>query len=140
MAVYSSSINFVSAKGEVKAGNSIICSKGPSGNNAVCEVTNGSDIRTYVCKYDVAAEKWSCEKWVGKTGSGSPNGMTGSETLGKMTDSQIPLGLKSALDSAVKAQSGGPVTGQGSTVSPTPPQCPNTGPIPPDCTMKPPLK
>lgn len=68
-----------------------------------------------------------------------------------MTGSQIPLGLKSALDSAIKNQNGGLVVGQGSTQesnssemkvgnSPNPPQCPNTGPIPPDCTMKPPLK
>jgi hypothetical protein len=77
--------------------------------------------------------------------------MPGSETLNKMTDSQIPLGLKSALDSAiVKNQKGGLLSGESSTGdngssekkinNSPPPQCPNSGPIPPDCTMKPPLQ
>jgi hypothetical protein len=38
--------------------------------------------------------------------------MPGSETLNKMTDSQIPLGLKSALESAIKIQNGSLVIGQ----------------------------
>jgi hypothetical protein len=92
----------------------------------------------YDCTYDKGTKKWNCV--AEKTGSGTPNQMPGSETVNKMTDSQIPLGLKSALDSAIKSQNGGLVTGQGSTISPNPPQCPTTGPIPPDCTMKPPLK
>jgi hypothetical protein len=135
MAIYISSINSVSALLTAHW----ICTQSDSRPNyASCNYVYLSSSTNYNCNYNTKTEKWSCVK--AKTGSGTPNQIPDSETLNKMTDSQIPLGLKSALDSAIKNQNGGLVTGQGSTISPNPPECPKTGPIPPDCTMKPPLK
>lgn len=148
MAVYSSSINFVSGKAKVEVTITLSCTFSNDGNRANCEGTNK---RTYDCNYDTTTEKWSCVKTSTKTSPNTPNETTDPETLNKLTGSQIPLGLKSALDSAIKNQNSGLVMGQNNTQvtnssestinnSPNPPQCPTTGPIPPDCTMKPPLK
>ena len=137
MAVFGSSMNFVTAKSTVTESWSCI-QLASSPNNANCTLTRSGVSSDYNCTYNTTTKKWSCAQ--AKTSSGTPNQMPGSETLNKMTDSQIPLGLKSALDSALKSQNGGLVTGQGSTISPNPPECPKTGPIPPNCTMKPPLK
>lgn len=122
IAVYSSSVNFVSAaiyvQGCVRYGD----------NYSECTITEKPGVKSdWKCVYDSSTNNWSCVK--AKTGSGTPNQLPGSETLNKMTDSQIPLGLRNALDSAVQKSN-----------SPIPPECPKTGPIPPDCTMKPPLK
>ena len=108
MALYSSSINFVSGAGKVNVwgAGSTVCSFSNNGNAASCS----TQYTQQFCTYDTAAEKWSCVK--AKTSSGSPSQMPGSESLSKMTDSQIPLGLKSALDSAIKSQNGSLVIGQ----------------------------
>ena len=135
MAMYSSSVNFVSAMSYIWQ----CLQDSGDGTSASCTNTDTKGVKTnYNCTYDTTTKKWSCVK--AKTSSGTPNQMPGSETFNKMTNSQIPLGLQSALDSAIKNQNGGLVTGQGSTISPNPPECPKTGPIPPNCTMKPPLK
>ncbi|MGI8720264.1 MAG: hypothetical protein ACR2KF_07035, partial [Nitrososphaeraceae archaeon] len=108
-------------------------------NTAFCSITKDGATTDYNCTYDTTTKKWSCVK--AKTGSDIPNEMTRSETLSKMTGSQIPLGLKSALDSAkVKDQNGGLLSGESTTGdngssetkinnSPPPIQCQN-------CTMK----
>ena len=71
-----------------------------SENRANCAVADDHGARSYDCTYNTTTEKWSCVK--AKTSSGSPNQMPGSETLSKMTDSQITLGLKGALQSMIQ--------------------------------------
>ena len=73
MAVYSSSINFVSAV--VKSGVATVCSFSSDGNTASCSTPT----RTLFCTYNTTTEKWSCHPE--KTGSAIPNDRTGSETL-----------------------------------------------------------
>jgi hypothetical protein len=137
MAVYVSSINSVIAKSTVtEVWTCIQLVSSP--NSASCHLTRSGVESDYNCSYNTSTKKWTCTQ--AKTSSGTSNPMTGSETIRKFTDSQIPLGLKGALDSAIKSQNSGLVTGQSSTISPNPPECPKTGPIPPNCTMKPPLK
>ena len=100
MAVYISSINSVSA---FKVPATWTCTQIFSNPNyASCNLTaKGVSSTDYNCNYNTKTEKWTCVK--AKASSGTPNEMPGSETLSKMTDSQIPLGLRSALDSAVKS-------------------------------------
>jgi hypothetical protein len=135
MAVYTSSINFVSAKviSMWTCGRSV-----DKPNQASCTITNNGVRTDYNCTYDATTKKWSCVKAAAKISPNTPNQMPGSETLNKLTDSQIPLGLKSALDSAIKSQNGGLVTGQSntqnsnsseSTINNSPKL--NTGPPPP---------
>jgi hypothetical protein len=105
MAVYISSINSVSALITVRRTWS--CVMGAGSTYASCNLTvkgdpDGNTSTNYNCNYDTKTEKWTCVK--ARTSSGTPNQLPGSDTLSKMTDSQIPPGLKSALDSAIKTQ------------------------------------
>lgn len=63
----------------------------------------------YNCNYNTKTKKWTCVE--ARTISGTPNQTPGSETLSKMTGSQIPLELKSALDAAIKTENNGLETG-----------------------------
>jgi hypothetical protein len=109
IAVYCSSINSVSAL-EVPA--TWTCTQMYSNPNyASCNLTvKGLSSTDYNCNYDHKTKKWTCDK--AKTISGTPNQISGSEAVRKFTDSQIPLGLKSALVSAIKSQNGGLVSSQ----------------------------
>jgi len=137
IAVYCSSINSVIAKSTVTEVWSCI-QLASSPNNASCHLTRSGVDSDYNCSYNASTKKWTCTQ--AKTISSTPYQIPGSENVRKFTNSQIPLGLKSALDSAIKSQIGGLITGQSNPNSPNPPQCPNSGPIPPNCTMKPPLQ
>jgi hypothetical protein len=97
MAMYSSSVNFVSAMSYIWK----CLQDSGDGTSASCTNTDTKGVKTnYNCTYDTTTKKWSCVK--AKTSSGTPNQMPGFETLNKMTDSQIPLGLKGALQSMVQ--------------------------------------
>ena len=109
MAIYSSSINSVSAAFVVH-GKWTCTQMYSSPNYASCNLTISGTSTDYNCNYDTKTKKWTCVK--AKSGSGTPNQMPGNENLNKMTDSQIPLGLKTALDSAIKTENGGLVMGQ----------------------------
>jgi hypothetical protein len=82
--VCSSSMNFVYGAGKVTMGgpySGTVCSLSNNGNATSCS----TQMHTYFCTYDTAAQKWSCHKE--RTGSATPNQMPGSETLNRMTDS-----------------------------------------------------
>jgi hypothetical protein len=112
MAVYGSSMNFVSA---LETKTHWICAPGDSVYQADCVFTSKDGKNTsYDCKYNTTTKTWSCSV-AERTDSVTPNETTGSKNLNKLTDSQIPLGLKSALDSAIKNQNGGLVIGQSNT-------------------------
>jgi hypothetical protein len=97
MAVFSSSINLIFAMSSIWQ-----CLQDSSaGTIASCTNIDTKGVKTnYNCTYDATTKKWSCVK--AKTSSGTPNQIPGSETVSKMTDSQIPLGLKNELDSVIK--------------------------------------
>jgi hypothetical protein len=126
MAVYSSSTNFVSGATE--------CFEAASSTYKICistvTDTDGSE-KTYV--FECSADKndnWHCGD-LGKTRVMPP----GLEDAIRKSMTSVGLGK-----STTGSQNGGLLTGQGSTNTPNPPECPATGPIPPNCTMKPPLK
>nr|ACY24476.1 hypothetical protein 29d5orf28 [uncultured crenarchaeote 29d5] len=99
IAAYCSSINSVIAVSTVtETWTCIQLTSSP--NSANCTLTRSGISSDYNCNYDTSTKKWTCDK--AKTTSGTPNQIPGSEIVRKFTDSQIPLGLKSALDSAIQ--------------------------------------
>ena len=112
MAIHSSLINFVSA---IETRTQWICSSPDSPIEAECVFTAKDGTNTsYDCKYNTTTKTWTCTV-AEKTGSATTNERTDSNTLNKLTGSQIPLGLKSALDSAIKSQNGGLAMRQNNT-------------------------
>jgi hypothetical protein len=104
MAVYISSISSVSALPLPVKQTWTCAQSSKTPNYASCNLAlqgaTGTTSTNYNCNYDTTNEKWTCVK--AKTSSGTPNQMSGSETVSKMTDSQIPLGLKGALQSMIQ--------------------------------------
>lgn len=97
IAMYSSSVNFIFAKSSIWQ----CLQDSGAGTSASCTNTDTKGVKTnYNCTYDTPTKRWTCVK--AKTISATPNQMPGSETLSKMTDSQISLGLKGALQSMIQ--------------------------------------
>jgi hypothetical protein len=113
VAIYGSSISLIHAKSNIKVTYSSVCGADGEGG-LICNIVDKKGGSTD-WKCSLVDGKWNCIKQ--KTSSVAPNQIPGSETLNKLTGSQIPLGLKSALDSAIKNQNGGLVIGQNNTQS-----------------------
>ena len=105
MAVYSSSINFVSAKPAITVWACTQLTATP--NKADCTWHDKDGVATdYNCTYNTTTKKWSCVEVTAKIRSDRPT----------ISGSNIPADLRNALDSArQKSQDGGLVTGQNNT-------------------------
>ena len=108
MTVYSSSINFVSGAAKVRPG------APPSVHFQIMAIRQLVQ-RRQTDNFFVLTTPGLKNGVVTRKKSATLNERTDTDTLNKLTDSQIPLGLKSALESAIKSQNGSLVIGRNNT-------------------------